>query len=358
MAVLPQFDPAQAPSTLANVSVQGQNAQQSWMNQAQNRQIQAQSSQIQRQQADNTQALFESSLPVVQAKNQADFVSTQQRMDAMARTQKFREQAATDGPALQDEYLNNSNVATNEDGSPDWQGQYETYRELLGRYNSLNLLPEWKPLMDQVNGGMKNAYAMMVSHQVADNALAKVQALNEGKVDVENIRSTTRQNVALDQDQTKLKTAGIYAGARTGAAQAGATARTGAADTQAQAKVKAAQVKEWGIAAQARETAAQALDQSDPAKAKQLRDEAKTFRDKIDSAGQPQAQTPQISLSTVNVKGDQHVVVDGQAYPLLRNKKTGEVAYMGPDGKRHPVPTEAPADSTDAEDEATLGPDQ
>lgn len=330
MAVLPTFTPAQAPSTQANLSVQSQNAAQSWMDQAQMRQIT-------QQKMDNQQQLFNDALPVIQAKNDADKITAQNQLQTGQLIQQFRTKAATDGPAAQQEYLDVANTATNDDGTPDYEGQYQNLSEIEGRYSSLKLLPEWQPLMQQIEGAKKNAYDSALKQSLAAAALQRVQAAAAGRAQVATIGADSRSDVAATNASARTDVATIGAGARTAAADKAAGARLGAASIGAGGRVSAAQINSWTQAAQQADAQAATLKDTDPETAQVFSNKAQQYRDKVQAASQ-QSQAPAPDSPSpaggaggapqiISVNGQNHVVLGGKAFPILKDPTTNRRYY-------------------------------
>jgi len=236
MAVIPTFVPAQAPDTITNESDKGFQVAQSWMDQAATRQeTQARTQQIGAQ----TQQM-QAMLPALVMKSQADQMAAQSQIKQAMLTQKLRQQAATDAPAALGEFLDNSNVANLADttdpttgetvpGGPDYQGQYDNLSQIQAKYSSLSLLPEYKPMMDQIEEAKKQAYEMAMKHSIAESALAKAQAVQEamtqrtvytGGVNLQRTQAQVagQENVAQTRAGATVAAAGERAGAATGAA--------------------------------------------------------------------------------------------------------------------------------------------
>lgn len=182
---LPQFDPAQAPSTVAQIGLQGQNDSQSWMDQAQNRQIQQVQSNIAQAQAQRQQQIFALNLPALVAKSQADTLGDQNDAQSALLQQQLRGQWQTMKPqviadlgSIEDP----ANQKTEADGTPDWTAKYNAYEALQAKYGALSLLPEGKQYYQMIDEGKKNAFNMALQHTMAQMTLNKLELANQNRL--------------------------------------------------------------------------------------------------------------------------------------------------------------------------------
>jgi hypothetical protein len=219
MPVIPTFVPAQAPDTTTNLNQNSQANESSWMTQAQNRAQSAQTFQ-------NQQQVFQATLPALQAKAQADTLMDQSAITQAQITQKLRADSATQAPAALGEYLDWANPEISaEDGTPDYQGQYAALSAIQGKYSNLALLPETKPLYDQIETAKKAAYDMAMKHNTAEYAL-----------ELATQRANDAANVAIIRGAYGVQGADVRAGATTGAAATRAAGAEQVAQTNAGAK--------------------------------------------------------------------------------------------------------------------------
>ena len=320
MAVIPTFVPAQAPDTITNESDKGFQVAQSWMDQAATRQeTQARTQQIGAQ----TQQM-QAMLPALVMKSQADQMAAQSQINQAMLTQKLRQQAATDAPAALAEFLDNSNVASLPDstdpatgetitGGPDYQGQYENLSQIQAKYNSLSLLPEYKPMMDQIEEAKKQAYDMAMKHSIAESALAKAQAVQDAMTQ----RTVFTGGVNLQRTQAQVA-------GQENVAQTRAAATESAAGTRAQATEDSAALRAYTDTAKSLRTAAANIP--DPDQKAQLNLKADEYELLIKAhSGKPIAPQDVVKLPA----GTKFTGVDGKQYTSLGAPAAAEAPATG-----------------------------
>lgn len=219
MAVLPQFTPSQAPDTPAELSLQGAQAGQSWMNQTQARSIQAAQEQRAQAMEQRQQAQFQAFLPALVAKSQADMASAQNDVASATLQQQLRGQWQSLKPqVIQDLASINDpgNQPVDEDGTPDWNARYNKYENLQAKYGALALLPEGKQYYQMIEDGKKNAFNMAMQHSMAQLTLDRLDYAGQqrsdlmnqkGALDTQNkpvIAQTEAANKMRQQSQTDI----------------------------------------------------------------------------------------------------------------------------------------------------------
>ena len=185
MAVLPTFDPTQAPDTQAKIGMQSANDVQTWMTQAaQRQQLQANTAETQQ----NTQeqaAKFAAILPTLQAKGQADVLAAQNDLAASTLTQQLRGQWQSLKPQVVQDLANihdPANIPKEADGTPDWNAIYNQYEGLQAKYGQLALLPEGKQYYQMIEDGKKNAFELAARHSQAQITLNQLKLASEYKL--------------------------------------------------------------------------------------------------------------------------------------------------------------------------------
>lgn len=278
MAVLPSFQPGQAPDTQAKLYLEGGNAAQNWMTSAASRANIEQQTEASRINNEKMRA----ALPAYIAKAQADTISAQSDVAAATLMQTLRGQFQSLKPQVIGELADiedPNNQAATEDGTPDWEDKYHQYEALQSKYGQLKLFPEGKVYYDMIEQRKKESYDMALRHATAQAHLDAVNAAVGGRVDVATLNNETRQDVAE-----------ITAGARTESAKTAAGARVTAAETAASGGLAKQGLHEFSRAADDYENAA--LKEQDPDKAAQYMMKANAFRKKAAAIGQPAAGAP------------------------------------------------------------------
>lgn len=256
MAVLPTFDPGQAPDTLGKLNLQAQSDQQSWMDQAQQR---AQ----RQQQMDQQKQQFQAALPALVAKGQADQLASAAAIASATIQQNFRGQAATQMPQATQDFTDALKI-------PDFDMKANAMSALQAKYGWLGQTPETKPLAEAIDNARVNAHQEAIAHMQMQRQLDQTRAIVEGRTTTANIAAGAKEQVA-----------DTAAGARTGAAQIGADARTSAAATGAGAQQSAAVIRAYTEEADALESAA--AKEFDPTLKQTLSQKAQVYRDKVDT---------------------------------------------------------------------------
>lgn len=210
MPVLPTFEPGGRPGEAAQSLVEGVNAGESWMSQAQNRQIQ-------QQQAQDLHAEFLAKLPAIQAKSTADTVTAASSIALATRMQGLRAQAAIAAPTANNEFLDAMQLA-------DPQYQFSELGRLQAKYAWMKNLPEYQPFLDAVDKSRGDAFHLVTANNLADATLERTQALVSGRQDIAETVAGSRQAVAETQAGARETAAEIAGKSRVDAATIRATA--------------------------------------------------------------------------------------------------------------------------------------
>ena len=178
MAVLPTFEPAQAPSVAPEMGLQSENDAQNWMTQAAQRgQIQANTQATQQETAQNAQK-FATLLPALAAKANSDTLSFQNDAASATIQQQLRGQWQSMKPQVVQDIgtiTDPNNIPKEADGTPDWEAIYQKYENLQAKYGALALLPEGKQYYDMIDQGKKNAFEMAARHAQAQMTLNQLK---------------------------------------------------------------------------------------------------------------------------------------------------------------------------------------
>lgn len=326
MPVLPQFSPAQAPNTLANLSNQSQNDQQSWMDQAQNRQLKA-------AQEDRTQQIYQLGLPAMQATSEANRLTAQGKLDQMTIVQGGRAQAAKDATNALQEFLDVPNGTTDAQdvdengdpiagtGGPNWEDQHQAYNGLAAQYANLAMYPEHKQLWDTISNAAKSAGEQALKTNVGQIAIDKTNRAKAADFDRMQMEYGIRQQIAAEQNATKKEnTQTTVEGKKTNA------------DTGADSRARVEQMKVYNDQAYDADRAASA--ETDAPKKAALQKRADDYRAKIDDLAAMARQAveqpaPQVTFKTPLPPQD------------ARNLPPGST-FVGTDGKTYRVREQSP----------------
>ena len=314
--------PEGAPGDAAKFAIAGENAQQSWMSQTQERQIRAQQADQAAQTSQRAQQQFQTLLPALTAKAVADKANSENQLAAVTAEQLARGQYSSLIASAPNELFDAHNFEAHPDwlepdGTPDWNRQAQELEKLQAKYLPLGMFPEGKPYLDAINNAVAKAHQMALTQYTLQGATKRAEIMANSRVDVASTNAGSRTDVAT-----------IGAGARTEAATIGAGARAGAAETAAGATENAAAIRAYSSEAASLEKAAAV--ELDPQLKETLQQKAQIYRDKADALvtqGAPAKPTPK---ATVTKPAEPPVKV--KDWDEAKALKPG-TRYVGPDGK-------------------------
>ena len=292
MAGLSQFIPAQAPSVGTQIGLQAQNDAQSWMSQAQQRLDTAAKTQLTQAQTQQIQT----TLPALASQAAADGATAQAKIQQAQIVQAARVRAAQNAPDATDEFMgimgagsDGNDLATDENGNPDYQGQYQSLSAWQAKNSYMAMLPEYHDLWNQVEQAKQNAFTMDAKNNAAQIHMQQLQAVQDALTQRAIIQIGGRQNVA----QTAAGATVAAAGERAGGTE-------GAATTRAGAEQNVALIQQLGQSANFYERTAASLQSSDPTAAAAARMKAQQIHDKISQmigVSQQPAGSPGVSFT-------------------------------------------------------------
>ena len=251
MAVLPTFDPAQAPSVAPEMGLQSENDAQNWMTQA----AQRQNLQANAQETQARTAQIQAIMPALVAKTNADAAVAQGTLASAVIQQNMRAAAGQQmGPATQ-EFTDAMQLA-------DWNARADALAQIQAKYSWLGQVPESKALDTAIDN------ARVQAHQ---SAITDMQ--------LENQREIWGQRTQATMYGADQRLQGTLAGvqARIQGAEAMAEANGG----KANATVNSALIREYGTAATQLEI--EASKTLDPNQAAALTQEAQKYRQQMEA---------------------------------------------------------------------------
>ena len=356
----PQFDAAQPAATQANLALQSENDTQNWMTQAAQRQQLSANTQETQARTAQMQAV----LPAVIAKAHADQIGAQNAVATATAQQLARASAGPQATAANKEFLGimgldpdenpdtTSNIALSEDPVEMHEQRLNQLSALQAKYSGLELIPEYKPIYNQIEEAKKNEYEMVAKHLSAKTELEARRYQADAMTDRAVIAADARQKVAETTAGARTESAAITAGARKDAAQ-----------TTASAGMNREAFKQFSDTALSYEAAA--LKETDDAKAAQMLSTAKQFRDRAqrlqegspasggakvtapdtaapsapagEAPASPAVTQPAVVAPTHLPKGATTVTIAGKTYPVFKDAKGNHAYKMGD----HYVPIES-----------------
>ena len=292
MAVLPTFEPGQAPDTIAKLGLQGQSDASNWMTQADQRQ-QTQANTVETQQ--RTQQI-QAMMPALVAKSAADVATAKNTIATAAAQQQARATAAPMATQANNDFLSimglsndpNDDMAMPEDPVELHTERMNQLSALQAKYSGLELVPEMKHVYDMIEAAKKNEYDMVGKHLSAQTELAARKYQYDSMTDRAQIAAEARENAAA-----------TTAGAHVEGAKIAAGARTEAAATTASAGMNKEAFKQFNDTALTYEAAA--LKEPDADKAAQMLATAKQFRDRAQQIEQGAAQPAAGGAASPNI---------------------------------------------------------
>lgn len=210
MAALPQFMPEGNPGDAVKFGIAGENAQQSWMNQAQERRNRAQEAEQSAAAAQRSQQQFQTMLPALVAKAAADTASSQNTLAAVTAEQLARAKYSSLLATAPDDIFDGHDWENHPewyeaDGTPDWGKYTEAQEKLQAKYAPLGLIPEGKAYLDQINHNTARGYQMQTAHNTMQSMVDRAKAGADSREIIASQNNDTKQQIQqmkAEQQQT------------------------------------------------------------------------------------------------------------------------------------------------------------
>lgn len=185
MPVVPQFESQGDAGQAFNA---GQNAGMSLMERAQ--QMQQRGDQEARQ-----KAIFDTALPLLQAKNQADIATAQATMAGFQRAQALRTKAADQADTAMGEFEDAQQLA-------DWNDKADAMGGLQAKWAWMEQIPEYKPFVNAINDARIQAHTSAMADAKLNNDLDRTKMLTGSRETIAGDKLTSAEDIATDKAQS------------------------------------------------------------------------------------------------------------------------------------------------------------
>lgn len=324
MAVLPTFEPQGTPTETLGAFDSGQ----SWV-------ARRQQMEIQKQQAARQQDEYDIMRPVNQMKAVADVATAQSAVNNMKRMQEMRIKAASVAGPANDEFQDALQLA-------DFNSKADALAGIQAKYAWMETVPGYKPFVDAIKNARAEAHVSAVADMRLEEQLAATKAQQDARIEAATIAAEGRGNVANTRADAAVQVA-----------ETNAKARTESAATTADGRYKAAQLK-----MDRNYELERTMEKRDEALAKGNQEDAQIYQDHLNKMNATSSSTPDRALPATppapkvapvtpspaiklpSAKIPPKVTIDGQDYPVFKDKDNN-LAYLK-DGKYIPIdkPTE------------------
>lgn len=183
----------------AQTGIASGQAQQSWMNSAQERQLRARQTEQTAQETAQAQQKFLTLLPALVAKASADKAQSENQVAALTAEQLARGQYSSLIASAPDDIFDAHNWEAHPewlsaDGTPDWQKHTEAMEKLQAKYAPLALIPEGKGYLTEINNATARGYQMQMTHNA-----------QQSMVDRARMQVDMRTQIAQETNDVKLQ---------------------------------------------------------------------------------------------------------------------------------------------------------